>query len=105
MVDNQDDDDGEQEFELNLDSDDNDTPMSSTLPRLPTAAMQFLSISAPTASNPCVDEDFEMTPASSPISISGSMRKAQSRGKAMQVLGYEVHAGFKGALFPSSFLQ
>jgi hypothetical protein len=69
MVDNQDDDaddDEEQELELDSDSDDNDTPMSSTLPRSPTAAMQFLSISAHTASNPFVDEDFEMRPASSP---------------------------------------
>ncbi|KAJ2916646.1 hypothetical protein MD484_g3759, partial [Candolleomyces efflorescens] len=101
MLDNHDDaDDEQEEIELDSDDTDTDTPMSPTLPRLPTTAMQFLSISPPTPkpANPFVDEDFEMTAESSPVSV----RKAQSRGKAMKVLGYEAHEAFKGALFASS---
>ncbi|KAJ2914046.1 hypothetical protein MD484_g6379, partial [Candolleomyces efflorescens] len=106
------DDNDEQELADNTDElytyTDPDTQMT-TLPLSPMHT-QFLSTShpplpIPTPSDPFVDEDFEMTPASSPVSISGSMRKAQSRGKAMQVLGYEVHEAFKGALFPSSYVQ
>ncbi|RXW25122.1 hypothetical protein EST38_g746 [Candolleomyces aberdarensis] len=110
------------EIELDMSQEeDADTPMSMSLPlpRSPTTGMQFLSISAPIndttveesfgtpGARSDVDQDCEMTPASSPcygvnnspVSISASMRKAHSRGKAMKVLGYEVHEAFKGALF------
>ncbi|KAJ2925158.1 hypothetical protein H1R20_g11938, partial [Candolleomyces eurysporus] len=105
------------EIELDLSQDeDADVPMSMSLPlpRSPTTGMQFLSISTPInhtdVKDPFgtpgairdVDEDCEMMLASSPccsvnnspVSISASMRKAHSRGKAMKVLGYEAHEAF-----------
>ncbi|RXW15949.1 hypothetical protein EST38_g9907 [Candolleomyces aberdarensis] len=88
-------DDEGQEIELDL-SQDADTPMSMSdpLPRSPTTGMRLLSIEDPFGTPGArgdVDEDCEMTPGNdSPVSISASMRKAHSRGKAMKVLGYEA---------------
>ena len=59
-----------------------------------------LSASGPFSFNAAemTDKDFEMTPPSSPVSISSSARRAHSRGKAVRVLGIEARgaAGMSG---------